>query len=79
MVPNASRSEIVGLHGARLRVRVAAPPEKGRANRAAAAELGAFFGVRADLVSGTTSRVKRYLLRGLSMEGATDRMRRHRR
>jgi len=33
VVPGASRNEVVGLHGDRLKVRVAAAPEKGAANR----------------------------------------------
>ena len=33
VVPGASRTEVVGLHGDRLKVRVAAAPEKGAANR----------------------------------------------
>jgi len=33
VVPGASRTEIAGLHGGRLKVRVAARPEKGAANR----------------------------------------------
>ncbi len=32
--PGAKRSEISGLHGERLKVRVAAPPLEGRANEA---------------------------------------------
>ncbi len=30
VVPGASRSEVVGVHGDRLRVRIAAPPEAGK-------------------------------------------------
>jgi uncharacterized protein (TIGR00251 family) len=33
VVPGASRTEVVGLHGERLKLRVAAAPEKGAANR----------------------------------------------
>jgi uncharacterized protein (TIGR00251 family) len=45
-VPGASRSEIVGSLGSRLKVRVAAPPEGGRANRAVVDLLRAWLGVR---------------------------------
>jgi uncharacterized protein len=39
VVPGAQRTQVVGLHGDRLKLRLAAPPEKGAANR----ELIAFL------------------------------------
>ena len=38
--PNAKSNELLGLDGDILRVRIAAPPEKGKANRALIAFLG---------------------------------------
>ena len=46
VVPGASRSAIAGPLGDRLKVRVAAPAEKGRANRALVKLLRAWLGVR---------------------------------
>jgi uncharacterized protein (TIGR00251 family) len=60
-VPGASKSEIAGIQADRLRIRVAAAPEDGKANT----ELIAFFAKRLDcskkvinLVSGEKSRLK---------------------
>jgi len=76
VVPNASRNQLVGLHGTRLRVRVSAPAEAGKANRAVAELLRSAFGVRVDLLSGPRSRTKRFLLRDLEFEKAISRMKR---
>jgi uncharacterized protein (TIGR00251 family) len=50
-VPGASRDEIAGVLGGRLKVRVAAPPEGGKANRAIAMLLARAIGVKAGRVS----------------------------
>ncbi len=66
MVPGASRTEIIGAHGECLKVRVAAPPEAGKANRA----LVSFFeralpGAAVELVAGSSSRRKRLSIEGV--------------
>ncbi len=69
--PGAGRSAIVGRHGTALKVRVAAPPEQGRANEATGALLADTFGVKAsavELVGGGTSRSKQFRLRGVEPE-----------
>jgi uncharacterized protein len=69
--PGAGRTQITGRHGAALKVRVAAPPEHGRANRALAEVLADEFGVavsEVSLVAGESSRTKRFLLAGIDPE-----------
>lgn len=68
--PRASRSEIVGLHGDALKVRLRAPPVDGAANEELVRFLSELLGVRHDditLVSGAASRAKRLFIRA-SME-----------
>ncbi|QKT03796.1 DUF167 domain-containing protein [Ectothiorhodospiraceae bacterium 2226] len=53
VVPGASRTELAGALGAHLKVRVAAPPEGGKANRAVLALLAERLGTKAlELVAG---------------------------
>jgi len=68
VVPNASRDEIVGVHGDDLRIRVAAAPERGKANVRAARMLSAMVGRPVELVRGSTARRKVFLVRGRSRE-----------
>ena len=59
--PRASRSEVAGLHGQSLKVRLQAPPVDGAANEALVAFLAESLGVRSRdvrLVSGASSRAK---------------------
>ena len=67
VVPGASRSEIAGTLGDRLKVRVAAPPEGGKANRALVEVLSRWLGVRdVEIVAGHSSAEKTVRVSGLS-------------
>jgi uncharacterized protein (TIGR00251 family) len=77
VVPGASRSEIAGMHGDSLRVRVAAPPEGGRANRTLLTLLGTLFDVKPHLIHGDASRRKTVLLPGMRAGDAVAVMGRH--
>ncbi len=69
VAPGAARSELVGRHGNGWRARVAAPPERGRANRELVALLAEALGVGRDRVTvaaGRTGRHKVVEVEGLS-------------
>jgi uncharacterized protein (TIGR00251 family) len=71
VVPGASRSAIAGPLGDRLKVRVAAPPEKGRANRALVKLLRDWLGVKdVEIVAGLGSREKTARVAGV--DGLTE-------
>jgi len=55
-VPGASRDEVAGTLGDRLKVRVSAPAEDGRANKAVCAVIARALGVRQKQVSIETGR-----------------------
>ena len=76
-VPGASRSEIVGRLGAALKIRVAAPPEGGKANREILELLAERLGLPAasvTLVSGAASPAKVVELLGITAEQAWARL-----
>jgi uncharacterized protein (TIGR00251 family) len=72
--PGAKRSAIVGAHGDGWRVRIAAPPERGRANDALVELLSAALGAPVRLVGGHTSRRKVVEVDGLTEEEAGRRL-----
>ncbi len=77
VVPRAGRTEVAGVHGDALKLRVAAPPVDGRANEAARTALAAALGVAPAsvvLVSGEHSRAKQFAVRGLSLTEARARV-----
>lgn len=70
-VPGSSRDRVVGVLGDCLKLAVAAPAEKGKANAAIASLLAAQLGLPArsiELVSGAASPRKAFLVRGLSAQ-----------
>lgn len=71
--PGAGRTEVVGRHGDALKVRVAAPPEGGRANQAVGQLLATTLGVaptNVTLVSGAASRSKRFRIGPVQLDMA---------
>src|ERR1700687_954313 len=67
--PRARKPGIAGEQGGALKVAVAAPPEEGKANRALVEALAEALGIRraqVELLAGSTSRDKKFLIRGLT-------------
>ncbi len=71
VVPGASRTRVLGEWDGRLKIAVAAPPERGRANDALIAYLAKRLGLRRRQVSvatGATSAVKTVSIEGVRPE-----------
>jgi uncharacterized protein (TIGR00251 family) len=69
--PGSKRNAVLGERAGALRVAVTAPPEKGKANAAVQAVLAEALGLKPAqlaLLSGATSRPKRFLIAGISPE-----------
>ena len=69
--PGAARNEVIGLSDGILKVRVAAPPVKGKANRELTAFLSRALGVSKSsltIVKGHTSRHKVISVEGMTRE-----------
>jgi uncharacterized protein (TIGR00251 family) len=69
--PNASRNEVVGFTNGILRVKVSAPPIKGKANRELITFLSRLLGVgkgSVNIIKGHTTRNKVVAVDGLSQE-----------
>jgi uncharacterized protein (TIGR00251 family) len=72
--PGAKRTEVAGLHGDALRIRVAAPALEDRANEALIEFLAERFNVpkrNVTLVSGGKSREKRFVVLGSGVDPGT--------
>ena len=69
VVPDSSRTEIAGVHGQMLKIKVAAVAEKGRANKALLEFLAKQLGIRKNaltITSGQTSCVKQICIEGVT-------------
>ena len=68
VVPRSSRSEVAGIQGDSLKVRLKAPPVEGRANEECIRFLAGLLGVKRDrvrIVSGLKSKTKTIAVSGL--------------
>ncbi len=69
--PSARKNGVTGSHAGALKVAVSAAPEKGKANAAVAAVLAEALGCKPsqiEILSGDTSREKKFLLTGIPPE-----------
>ncbi|QQE11017.1 YggU family protein [Planctomycetota bacterium] len=74
VVPNASRTKIVGILGDRLKISIAAPPEAGKANKMLEALLAKTFNIpkkHVTVVAGHTQPQKRIEIQGLTPQQIT--------
>jgi len=75
--PNAGRNELAGFTGGILRVKVSAPPSKGKANRELTIFISRLLGVGRDsvnIIKGHASRNKVVAIDGLSREEVMERL-----
>ncbi len=78
--PGARKAGALGGQAGALKLAVTAPPEDGRANKALTELLRELLGLKrsqVELVSGATSREKRFLIRGVTkveLEGSLSRL-----
>lgn len=75
--PGARKNGVVGEHGGALKVAVTAPPDQGRANKALIEVLHEALDLKRsqiELLSGETSRDKRFLIRGLTKQQLEERL-----
>lgn len=68
VVPGSSKPGFGGLHGDRVKLRVAAPPERGRANAEAEKLMSSLLGRKATLARGIKGRKKVFVVAGTDVE-----------
>ena len=71
IIPGSSRTAVCGLLDEMLKIKVSAPPEKGKANKSLLDFLAKQLGVKKNavsIISGKTSAVKSVQVLGISVE-----------
>ncbi len=77
IVPGSSKTAVAGLLDGMIKIKVASPPEKGKANACLAAFLAKQLGVRKKAVTiaaGQTSPVKQIEIAGVTAETLQERL-----
>jgi uncharacterized protein (TIGR00251 family) len=70
VIPNASKTEIVGTHGEALKIKIKAPPVDGKANQAIVSFFSEFLNVarsKIEILRGDKSKTKSLLVRGMGL------------
>jgi uncharacterized protein (TIGR00251 family) len=71
VVPGSSQTVLAGTIAGMLKIKVAAPPEKGRANQCLTDYLSRLLGIRKNqvkILSGTSSPIKQLQIEGVALE-----------
>jgi uncharacterized protein (TIGR00251 family) len=74
VVPRASRSEVAGIQGDALKLRITAPPVEGKANEECIRLLAETLGVKkgqVTIIAGHASRTKTVVVAGIRPEAVT--------
>ena len=69
--PRASRNEVAGLQGGRLKIKVTSPPVEGMANKKLCEFLADLMGIgkqRVQVIAGQAARIKRVKISDVSLE-----------
>jgi len=77
VVPSSSRDCVAGWQGDTVRIKVQAPPEKGRANESVARKLAAWLGLprsAVTLASGEKSADKVFVIQGMGKGAVRDKL-----
>jgi uncharacterized protein (TIGR00251 family) len=69
--PRASRNEVAGLQGGRLKIKVTSPPVEGMANKKLCEFLADLMGIgkqRVQVIAGQAARIKRVRITDVSLD-----------